>query len=95
MKVTLQQGTVIQIDGDADKATITETDDIMRQLSVLLGRELLAGKISGCWYIRDLDAQAPLYGYQGERTRKFTKALAGALNRTVVTKVPLRMKGMM
>jgi hypothetical protein len=95
MKVTLQQGTTIQIDGDADNATITETDDIMLQISDLLHRDLLAGKVGGCWYIRDANAQAPLYGHRGERTRKFTKALAGALNRTVVTKVPLRTKGMM
>lgn len=90
MKVAILTNGTIAVDGDISKATVTEIDDIMRQISELLGRKLLAGKLSGYWLIRDANAQVPLYGHRGERTRKFDRALAGALGVAVSSYVPFK-----
>lgn len=93
MKVTVTDA-VITIDGDADKARFPgETDDIMAQISEALGHRVGAVKLSGYWVIGSMDNPL-LQLYPGHPhptpTRKFTKALAEALSRTVVTKIPFK-----
>lgn len=93
MKVTVTVR-AIQIHGDADKANVTQIDEIMRQVSEQLDRGLVAVKLSGRWIIGEVEHPSrvrylgPIWGHlDGQRTTKFTRALAEATHLAVASMV--------
>jgi len=89
MKVTVSKQ-AIKIDGDPDaKGThITVIDDIMRQISEQLGEKWVAGKLGGYWVIKVND-RGVFGGHAQPSGRKFSKVLANATQRAVVTSVEI------
>lgn len=94
MNLTINTHGNICIDGNADKATLLEIDDIMKQLSYLLGGKWSAIKLSGYWVISHVRLEdgdvpwRPVFGGHNQPTaRKFTKALSSATQRGVSTLV--------
>jgi hypothetical protein len=75
---------IIAIKGDADRASITERDAIMRQISEQLGRKIMTAKVSRYYLIIE-DGKPPL----AQRT-KFTAALADAFGAAVSCIVPFK-----
>ncbi len=78
---------------DIDKLSEVQIEPITAAISEAIDRKIGAVKMSGYWLIGDLTPegawQSPIYGHRGERTRKFTKALAGALNMAIAVFTPL------
>jgi len=90
MNIGLKGTDTIIIEGDPDRTNISAQDDVMRQLSDLLGVKVTGVTISGYWiiYVDGVIVSGDkLLGQR--RYRSFSKALANGLNRTVVTTVSL------
>lgn len=99
MKATVTSK-AIEFDGDVDQVKFPATDDLMCQISEQLGQRYGAVKLSGYWVVGTYDPDptgklpygiwCPLYGHlAGQQTRKFSKALCNALNRPVVSQIPV------
>ena len=82
------RGEAVIIAGDPDKAHITEQDNVMSQLTELLGMRIAGVKIGGYWVILvDGEVVSGDEARGQKRRRKLSRALADGLNRVVVTQV--------
>jgi hypothetical protein len=90
MKVTVSKISItIDMDPDAKGTSIDTIDEIMRQISKQTGRKWTAGRVGGYWIIQ-VDGRGVFDGHAQPSGRKFTMALANAMNLTVCTLVPMK-----
>ena len=97
MKVTVSDTSItIDMDPDAKGTHWSIIDHIMDRVSEQLGGKWGAVKLSGYWvisHVRPEDGDIkwrPVFGGHGQpRSRKFSKALANAVQRAVVTSVEI------
>lgn len=98
MKVTVNDRAInIDMDPDAKGTHWSVIEDIMKQISAQTEDTWGAVKLSGWWVISQVRPEdgdikwRPVFGgHEQPRARKFTKALAEATGRTVVTLVPMK-----
>ena len=98
MKITVTDTSInIDMDPDAKGTHWSIIDHIMDQISAQIGDKWGAVKLSGYWVISQVRPEdgdtkwRPVFGGHEQPTaRKFTKALATATQRAVVTVVPFK-----
>ncbi len=98
MKVTVSDRAInIDMDPDAKGTHWSIIDHIMERISEQTGDKWGAVKLSGYWVISRIRPEdgnikwRPVFGgHEQPRARKFTKALAEATGRAVVTLIPFK-----